>query len=77
MQICYDISISEILYHYHNVENYMTIINISIIFHITNNNITAVSCTQLHSLAKKPSSTQKALKMLKWKKLNPVIELMS
>jgi len=30
-----DILISEILYHYHDIENYITIIDMSIILHIT------------------------------------------
>ena len=36
MHICGDISISEILYHYHNMENYIMTVNILIILHITN-----------------------------------------
>ena len=35
MHTCGDISISEILYHYHDMENYITMIDISIILHIT------------------------------------------
>ena len=35
MHTCGNISISEILYHYHNMENYITIIDILIILHIT------------------------------------------
>jgi len=38
MHTCDDISISEILYHYHDMENYITIINILIILHITKAN---------------------------------------
>jgi len=39
MQTCGDILISEILYYYHNMENYIMIINISIILHITTVNL--------------------------------------
>ena len=39
MHTCDDISISEILYHYHDMENYITIIDISIILHITSNKV--------------------------------------
>jgi len=35
MHTCDDISITEILYHYHDMEYYITIIDISIILHIT------------------------------------------
>jgi len=35
MHTCDDISISEILYHYHDMENYIVIIDILIILHIT------------------------------------------
>jgi len=38
MHTCGDISISKILYHYHDMENYITIIDISIILHITSPN---------------------------------------
>jgi len=35
MHECGDIPISEILYHYHDMENYIMIIDILIILHIT------------------------------------------
>jgi len=35
MHTCGDILISEILYHYHDMENYIMIVDISIILHIT------------------------------------------
>jgi len=35
MHTCGNISISEILFHYHDMENFFTIIDISIILHIT------------------------------------------
>jgi len=36
MHTCGDISISEMLYHYHNMEINITMIDVSIILHITN-----------------------------------------
>ena len=50
MHTCGNISISEILYHYHDMDNYIAIIDISIILHITSREHYSLNYYSTHTM---------------------------